>query len=74
MFMTLEDNPTSRKKSGMAYATPIGSMRYYKFVLQNSRLANIDNHNVPIIMFFGRYNEEGLAQNLTFENSSYTNT
>ena len=72
MLMTLQDNPINRKKSGMAYATPAGSMRHYKFIIKNTRFIDMEGHAYPDIFFFGRYNEEGIVQNITVENSSYT--
>ena len=74
MLTMLPNNPINRKKGKLAYATPTATLRHYKFVLKNSCFVNFKNHNYPVILFFGRCNEEGIVRNLAFENSSYTDT
>ena len=74
MIMKLPDNPLSLKKSGLGYGSPSGTLRHYKFILKNSRFVDFKNHAKPSVMFFGRYNEEGIVQNITDEDSSYYET
>ena len=70
--MRVPDNSLGLKKSGLGNGTPAGTQRTYKFIVKNSRFENFQNHDKPSIMFFGRYSEESFIQNITDEDSSYT--
>ena len=71
MIMKIPDNPLGFKKSGIGHGTPASSFRHFKFSVSNARFVNFQNHDKEIIMFFGRYNEEGILKNITNEDSSF---
>ena len=72
MIMKMPDNPLGIKKSGVGHGTPAFSLRHFRFSVTNTLFVNFQNHTKQLIMFFGRYNEEGIVKNITNEGSSFT--